>query len=230
MTIYVTIFTAAEPKLLCKYKNDTNSTTYLSNTCEIWSNITQETKQNKQPVYECRWDTQYYGLTIINEWNLICDRVYLASLTQTIFMIGALCSFFMGYISDKYGRQTVCLSMSLLMSCSIIISESLQMEFFNLGFNTKFFIYCVLQLLLGFTSYSLYVTSYVLLLEMTTSKYSTIVSNFNLYMYVLGELFALSLGYFARYIFEIALAYYKIKFFIIEIGIPLIGFCRFIQL
>jgi len=56
----------------------------------------------------------------------------------------------------------------------------------------------MLQFLLGFTSYSLYVTSYVLLLELTTPKYSTIVSNNNLYFYILGEMIALLLGYFAR--------------------------------
>lgn len=223
MAIYVTIFTAAEPKLLCKYKNDTSpSPSYLSNTCEIWSNLTQDSTGYSP--FECIWDEKYYGLTLINEWNLICDRIYFAGLTQTIFMIGGLSCFFMGYFSDKYGRKAVCLAMSILMSFGIIMSETLQLKVFNLDVNTKYTVYVISQFILGFTSYSLYVTSYVLLLEITTTKYSTIVSNFNLYMYVVGELMALMLGYFVKnwHVINWLLAAYSIiiiliiKFFLPE--------------
>jgi len=95
-------------------------------------------------------------------------------------MVGALVSFFMGYFSDKYGRWTVCLLMSILMSLSLIINELLQFEIFGLETNYKYIIYVISQFYLGFTSYVLYVTSYVLLLEITSSKYNTIVSNVNL--------------------------------------------------
>ena len=58
--------------------------------------------------------------------------------------------------------------------------------------------YFISQFLIGFTSYVLYVTSYVLLLEITTTKNSTIVSNVNLYLFVVGELLALLIGYVLR--------------------------------
>ncbi len=203
LTIYISVFTVALPQLICKYKEITNQTILLHNatttttttTCDIVANISKYTNKSESP-YECEWDTKYYGLTIINEWNLICDHYHLASLTQTIFMIGALLSFFVGYFSDKYGRRKVCLTLAILMCSSIISTQLLQM--FNFEISTKYLIYCMLQFLLGFTSYSLYVTSYVLLLELTTPKYSTIVSNNNLYFYILGEMIALLLGYFAR--------------------------------
>ena len=82
MAVYATVFITAEPKLLCKYKNS-NDSNYLNNVCEIWSNITND--KNQTSPYECEWDTTYYGKTIINEWNLICDRVYLAGLTQVSY-------------------------------------------------------------------------------------------------------------------------------------------------
>ena len=105
-------------------------------------------------------------------------------------MVGALSSFFMGYFSDKYGRKTICLLMSILMSLSIIMNELLQLEIFGLEINSKYLAYVISQFILGFTSYVLYVTSYVLLLEITSSKFSTIVSNINLYMYVVGDFIA----------------------------------------
>lgn len=84
------------------------------------------------------------------------------------------------------------------MCANIIISGILQLDLVNLSVNSKYVVYCVNQFVMGFTSFTCYVTSYVLLLEITTSAYSTIISNFNLYMYVVGELMALGLGYFVR--------------------------------
>lgn len=92
MAIYATVFIAAKPKLMCKIK-DSNSTEYLSNTCEVWSNLTKAKELNINSSYECDWDTEYYGQTIINEWNLICDRVYLVSLTQVISFLLNLFAF-----------------------------------------------------------------------------------------------------------------------------------------
>lgn len=83
MAIFATVFTAAVPKLLCKYKQD-NDSAYFNDTlrCEVWSNVTKAQQLNATSPYQCEWDTEFYGLTIINEWNLICDRTYLAGLTQ----------------------------------------------------------------------------------------------------------------------------------------------------
>jgi hypothetical protein len=92
MAIYATVFIAAKPKLMCKIK-DSNITEYLSNTCEVWSNLTKAKELNISSSYECDWDTEYYGQTIINEWNLICDRVYLVSLTQVISFLLNLFAF-----------------------------------------------------------------------------------------------------------------------------------------
>lgn len=85
MAIYA-IFIAAEPELTChfkdEYNNNNSKTFYNDQKCEIWKNFTKSKELNIMSPYKCEWDTKYYGLTIINEWQLICDRAYLAGLTQ----------------------------------------------------------------------------------------------------------------------------------------------------
>ena len=79
-TIYSTIFTTAKPKLFCYFDNET---TLIDNKikCDILSNVSSNFKN-------CTYDETFYGSTIINEWNLICDKKYLSNLTQTFYMIG----------------------------------------------------------------------------------------------------------------------------------------------
>ncbi len=156
--------------------------------------------------YECIWDKSYYGSTIVTDWYLICEKEYMTGLTQTIYMFGALTGFLSGYFSDKYGRKKICLLTVISMFLAILMSELLikfnifqfNISFFNTNVNANYFVYCISQYMIGLNSFACYVTSYVLLLEITTSTYSTIVSTFNSYMYVFGELLVLMLGYFVR--------------------------------
>ena len=51
----------------------------------MWNkhNYYKDLKSSINP-YQCEFDKKYYGLTIINEWGLVCDKQHLAGLTQTI--------------------------------------------------------------------------------------------------------------------------------------------------
>ena len=52
---------------------------------------------------EIKYDRSIFQETIITEWNLICDRKYLANLSQTIFRFGILVgNVLFGIWSDKY--------------------------------------------------------------------------------------------------------------------------------
>lgn len=211
MTIYATIFIGAEPKLLCKAKQNltiaTSSVlfekeilgndTKPASACDIWSNFTKYTNKSLAP-FECNFDTTYYGVTLVSEWELVCNKLFLVGLTQTAFMVGSLSGLFSGYFSDRFGRKRLCIVMCILLSLTLIIGELVQLGKTSLSITFKYTIYTISQYLIGFASYVLYVTSYVLLIEMTTSKYTTLVSNFNLYMYVVGELIILLVAYLTR--------------------------------
>ena len=105
LVAFSSVFNNAAPKLLCKPRNSNH--TLSSNTCEILLNLTRSENDLIEAAYECYYDTYYYGTTIVTEWNLICDKIHLASLTQTIYMLGAASSIIVGYFSDRYGRKKV---------------------------------------------------------------------------------------------------------------------------
>lgn len=58
---------------------------------------------------ECKsweFDMSLIGNTIVMEWNMVCDRLYLGSVVESCFLAGAgLGSVTSGWISDQYGRK-----------------------------------------------------------------------------------------------------------------------------
>lgn len=218
-TIYSTIFIAAQPKFQCSLKDKPHSV--VNNECEIWENMN---KKNYSAIYECFFDKTYYDHTIVVELLLVCDDKYLIGLTQSIFMIGSICGLFVGYFSDKYGRKRCLLVLTCFLSMVLIVCELLQTKsIFDFNRMTKYIIYCVAQFLIGAFSKSIYLVAYILLIELTTFKYSTIISNINLYMYVFGELVVLLIAYFFRdwHLLNWTMAIYSVFFiFIITFVLP----------
>lgn len=57
---------------------------------------------NTCPCPDPTYDTSIFSRTIIMEWDLICDRRWLTSFTQTLFQLGTLLgSVFFGMASDR---------------------------------------------------------------------------------------------------------------------------------
>ena len=89
LVMFASVFVAAEPKLNCKYKSDEGSNSSVLNfndtfRCDAWLSLKKSAQLNLSSPYECEWDTEWYGKTIVNEWDLICDRLFLVNLSQVI--------------------------------------------------------------------------------------------------------------------------------------------------
>lgn len=100
MAVFSLVFTDANPGLICNKINETIN--LEENTCDIWKE-----HSTNNTIYECKYDTQNYGQTIVTEWDLICSKEYMAALTQTIFLAGTFSAILFGYLSDTYGRKNV---------------------------------------------------------------------------------------------------------------------------
>jgi MFS family permease len=180
----------AEPSLHCKssrqIEQEFNSSQTSVQTCDMWSNYTASKEH-----YDCKFVDPHYDLTLINDWNLICDKRYLPSLTQTIFFIGALCSAFSGMISDCVGRQRVLRLLVLIQTCCIVVNHLLvtnSVPFVALDVSIRFVIYCVYQFAVGFLTTCIIMTCIVLLVELTVDKYHNLVTIVVLVFFGLGEI------------------------------------------
>lgn len=208
MCIYASVFTAAESQFKCKYKisDPTNSSIDMwqelndEETCKVWKDLTDSHSMRIRNLssYHCAFDETYYGKTIITEWNLICDRYVLTSISQTVHMIGSLCSLFSGYFGDHFGRRRSTLFFSFLLFLTLLVAQTLLSMQSSMSISQRYLVYTTSQFIIGMLVNCCYSTSYVLLLELTTARYRTLISNIYSYIYVFGELFVLAGYYYSR--------------------------------
>ena len=228
---YVTIFNTSEPNLFCISVNsklglnETHNRDYVNKTqCEMWNDFTSSKILNVSSPYECEFDQQDYGRTIVNDLELVCDKYHLSGLTQTIFLVGSISAFVSGIISDKYGRKKASILFVVVQITSSIVGNILMTDYgiFSLSLPTKFIIYCIQQFVSGLVAFCLYNSVYVLIIESTTDEYHTLVSNINIYFYVFGEFLVLLAYYLTKHWISTA---WIISFYSIFI---LVLFCVFV--
>ena len=130
--------------------------------------------------------------------GLVCDKSFMKSLTQSVYLIGGFFSLCAGFFSDKFGRKKT-LFFIILFTCIVyILCELAQLSIFNLGILSRYIIYTIGQLLIGCFQKSIYCVGFILLIEMTSLKHLTVISIYYLCMYVFGEFLILLIGYFTR--------------------------------
>lgn len=173
--IFAFTFQAAEKKLWCARPN------YLENVDpELWVNYTQPVDHcsiidisdlnssvynsfqliknlNKNLVSCEKWEFEDDGRTLIEDFNLVCDRYHLINLAEMTFLCGvAVGGLVGGIISDKYGRKRtlmMCVFLQALLGTIIAITPWFEM-------------YIVVRTLLGFISVSVVFSGFVLTVEL----------------------------------------------------------------
>ncbi|XP_054158731.1 organic cation transporter protein-like [Oppia nitens] len=108
------------------------------------------------------FDKSVFKSTIIDEWHLICDRQGLASLTQSLFMIGwALGGIIFGILSDRFGRKPI-LWVTIILEIMAGLSSALAVNITH---------FMISRTVLGMLANGRYLTAFMLVTECVGSKY-----------------------------------------------------------
>ena len=107
------------------------------------------------------YDTRSFGRTLTAEYDLVCDRYHLPSVSQALYVLGYfIASFLAGHMADRYGRLPVLwVSVVAEILAGISAAFSVGMWHFMLS---RFF--------LGIAVYAKFMTAYTLVMEVAGPK------------------------------------------------------------
>ncbi|CAG5027905.1 unnamed protein product [Parnassius apollo] len=135
------------------------------------------------------YDRSVFRETIISQWNLVCDREYLKSLTQTIFMFGILVgNMVFGHLSDRFGRRMPFLAAVFIQLVSGVAT----------AFSVNWYMFTTLRFLLAVATGGTMVSSFVLIMEIIGARYRETVGILYQIPFNLGHLTLPLFGYFLR--------------------------------
>lgn len=168
---------ARPPNLLALPEEEWRNRSQPNGACWIldvdWSAVDLETIHAMQPatngsVVACsRWeyDTIHVGTTIFNEWNLVCDRSYIVTLSEMIFLVGVgIGGVIGGLISDRYGRKNTLMASCFFQTLFGILS----------AFCDSYELFMLLKFVMGLCSVSMVFSGFVLSVELVGGKWVTI--------------------------------------------------------
>lgn len=127
--------------------------------------------------------------TISTEYNLICDRAYIAANVDAGFMAGMLVgSFLFGFVSDAFGRRFCMLICSVLMTA------------FGLGsvYTQSLVLFAFLRFATALSMMGFYVVQYVYILEIVGRDYRTMVGFCAFIFWLPGEDGVVLIAYYIR--------------------------------
>ncbi|XP_016941857.1 organic cation transporter protein [Drosophila suzukii] len=116
---------------------------------------------------ETEFDTSVFKSTIITEWDLTCDKKQLASISQSLVMLGILVgSLVFGMLADRFGRRP-----AFLLSCFLQLFSGL-----IVCVSPYFWFYCIFRFLVAVATAGTMTTSFVLLMEIVGPKKREVVA------------------------------------------------------
>ncbi|XP_054158733.1 organic cation transporter protein-like [Oppia nitens] len=150
-------FYAPNIKYWCTDNDTTTTTTSASN------------QTFKSTDYYClngchNWtfDKSVFKSTIIDEWDLTCDKHGLASLSQSLYMVGyVLGALIFGCLSDRFGRQPI-LWLTVILEIMAGLSSALAVNIIQ---------FIISRMILAFASNGRLLTTFMLVNECVGTKY-----------------------------------------------------------
>jgi len=115
-----------------------------------------------------RWDYDRsdWPETVVSQFNLVCDRDYLRSMSQSLYMAGIMIgSFVSGLLSDRFGRKRI----TLLAATGLLISG------LATALSTSMPVFILLRCIVAFFSMSVFNCGFCYCMEIVGGRAATIV-------------------------------------------------------
>ncbi|XP_067125735.1 beta-alanine transporter-like [Centruroides vittatus] len=179
--------------------------------------INNVSSSNKSwPVTDCKfgwnYDRSIYYNTLITKWNIVCGQEWKIALANSMLAIGCVISqFWIGFISDKWGRKP-CLFIMLFSTILIGLVSC---------YPPNYTAYIIYRGILGFTCSSCYLTPFILFTELTTPDKRCVTGMICATIFAVALIIYTAIAYLLRDWFYITLMY-SIPF------IPVLAYWRFV--
>jgi len=104
------------------------------------------------------------GKSIVNEWDLVCDRSALVEMSQTIMVLGVMFgAMFFSMMSDRFGRKPVFLFSEIAM---VVVGVTT-------SFVNNYYLFCVLRFCAGALQQGIILTGFVMACELFPAENRT---------------------------------------------------------
>ncbi|KAF7694409.1 hypothetical protein HF521_008162 [Silurus meridionalis] len=143
-------------------------------------------------VESCRgyvFDHSQVEQSIVTEWDLVCEKEWLAKITQPTFMMGVLIgALLFGDMADRIGRRPILMATSV---CQFVFG-------ITVAFTGNYYIFILMRFLLAMVSSGYLVVVFVYVTEFTGSKVRTWTSMHVHAAFAIGVMVVALVGYLVR--------------------------------
>ncbi|KAH8347516.1 hypothetical protein KR059_012010 [Drosophila kikkawai] len=166
---------------------DYSKVSYNGNQLINWPANASELGYRQCPHFEFS-DVDGSAKTLVQEFELVCGRDIL-SLVETCFLVGAAAGAVLsGWISDRFGRRHTLMAFVTIQSVFGGI----------LAFSTSVAMFMSLRVIIGFASMTVTVVSFVLVVELVSGKWRTIIGILNILPVAISYVLSAGLAYLIR--------------------------------
>lgn len=135
------------------------------------------------------YDTQYVNTSIIQQFGFTCGHQFYRDLLNSAYMGGMLLgSLSLGMFSDRVGRLPSLMASGILVAVCGVVSALIN----------NVYAYGALRIVTGMGGMGLYMSAFVMSVEMTTPKYAVLLSTVASLGWNIGELLFVFAAYFIR--------------------------------
>ncbi|XP_073460972.1 solute carrier family 22 member 6-like [Aquarana catesbeiana] len=182
---FMQIFTAAVPPHHCQSNLTWDQLSSHKDSCNRYISLLSNATEPCKPG-DWKYDLSTYTSTIINKWDLVCEREWLKELAQSIYMAGVLSGAMVyGSLADRFGRRIVilcCLLQTALMGTGAAFAPS-------------FSLYCFFRFMAGMGICGFIINDLGLTMEWTPIRYRATVSVFQSTCLTFGQIILAGVAY-----------------------------------